>query len=148
MNRQAIALLSLVGLFVSIYLLLHRLGMIGSLACGLEGGCETVQTSRFATFVGVPVPVWGTLGYGLLLLVSLAGLSPRGSGSPRIAGVLLGLATGAFVFSLYLTALEAFVIHAWCRWCVVSAVLATLIFLFALPELHRLRGADDGAMTS
>jgi hypothetical protein len=31
------------------------------------------------------------------------------------------------------------VINAWCRWCIVSAILAGLILLFALPELRRVR---------
>ena len=49
------------------------------------------------------------------------------------------LATIAFAFSAYLTVLEAVVIHAWCRWCLVSAAIATLIFLCSLPEAARLR---------
>ena len=44
----------------------------------------------------------------------------------------------AFLFSAYLSALEQFVIHAWCRWCIGSAVVATLIFLCTLPEFRRL----------
>ena len=57
--------------------------------------------------------------------------------SVRIA--LIVTATGAFLFSVYLSALEQFVIHAWCRWCIGSAAIATLIFLFTLPEFRRLR---------
>ena len=139
MNRKAIALLSLIGLFVSIYLLMFHLGMIGSLACGVDGGCHTVQTSRWASFLGLPVPLWGTLGYGVLFGVALLGAADGRQDSTRLSLLLLGLATGAFAFSLYLTALEAFVIHAWCRWCVVSAILSTLIFVSALGELPRLR---------
>jgi uncharacterized membrane protein len=40
-------------------------------------------------------------------------------------------------FTAYLTYLEAMVIHAWCRWCVVSAVIVTLIFVVALVGLRR-----------
>ncbi|NIR59138.1 MAG: hypothetical protein GWO02_06285, partial [Gammaproteobacteria bacterium] len=50
---------------------------------------------------------------------------------------LVGLGAGAFGFSAYLTGIEAFVIHAWCRWCVASAVVATLVFVFSLAELRR-----------
>jgi uncharacterized membrane protein len=46
------------------------------------------------------------------------------------------------LFALYLTALELFVIHAICRWCVGSAVIITLIFIFSLLDLRRLRGAS------
>ncbi|HUF12520.1 MAG TPA: vitamin K epoxide reductase family protein [Longimicrobiales bacterium] len=138
-NRMAIAVLSLAGLFVALYLALHRIGLIGSLACGVDGGCSTVQTSPYATFVGVPVPFIGVLGYLVLFGVSYAAVVGRIRNERTTAVLLLVLAAVAFLFSVYLTALEAFVIHAWCRWCVVSAVIATLIFLFSLPEAARLR---------
>ena len=137
-NRMAIAVLSLIGLFVALYLTLHRVGVIGTLACGVDGGCSTVQTSSHATFLGVPVPFIGLLGYVMLFGVAMGAV--RGAlDERRSALALLVLGTVGFAFSAYLTALEAFVIHAWCRWCVVSAVIATLIFLFSLPEAARLR---------
>jgi protein-disulfide isomerase/rhodanese-related sulfurtransferase len=40
------------------------------------------------------------------------------------------------LFSIYLTSLEAFVIHAWCAWCVVSALVVTGIFVLSLLELR------------
>ena len=135
---MAIAILSLVGFFISLYLTLHRVGVIGTLACGADGGCSTVQTSSYATFLGVPVPFLGLAGYLVLFLVSMRAASGVAD-ERRMAIVLLALSTGAFAFSLYLTALEAFVIHAWCRWCVVSAIIATLIFVCSLPEAARLR---------
>ena len=53
-------------------------------------------------------------------------------------GMFLQVALGLFL-SLYFTYLEAAVIHAWCQWCVMSAILMTLIFLAALPEARRFR---------
>ncbi len=135
-NRMAIALLSLVGVFIAVYLYLHKLGVVGTLACG-AGSCETVQASPWAVFLGVPVPAWGVAGYALIFAVSLAGLRPRLIGDRRLGLALVGLGAVAFGFSAYLTAIEAFVIRAWCRWCVASAVVATLIFVFSLAELRR-----------
>lgn len=142
-NRMGIALFSLVGLFIAAYMLFVKLGWIGTLICGEGGSCDTVQASRWAVFLGIPVPGWGVAGYGLILAVALAGIQPRWAGDRRVGLVLVALAGTAFLFSIYLTALEAFVIRAWCRWCVVSAVLATLIFLLSLAELRRGRGAVD-----
>ena len=45
-------------------------------------------------------------------------------------------------FSGYLTYLEAYVINAWCQWCVSSAVIMVLAFFACLPELRRLRGGS------
>lgn len=142
-SRQAIALLSLVGVFIAAYMLFVKLGWIGTLICGEGGSCDTVQASSWAVFLGVPVPAWGVIGYGLILAVALAGIQPRWIGDRRLGLVLVALTGTAFAFSMYLTALEAFVIRAWCRWCVVSAALATAIFLLSLAELRRGRGASD-----
>lgn len=133
---MAVALLSLVGLLISSYLMLYKLRVLGNIACG-TGGCETVQSSPWAVFLGIPVPAWGVGGYVALFIAALAGLQPRFLNSRALAALLLGMATFAFAFSAYLTAIEAFKIHAWCRWCVASAIVATLIFLFSLPELPR-----------
>lgn len=137
-NRMGIALLALGGFFVAGYLLLETMGLTGPLVCGV-GDCSTVQASPWAVFLGVPVPAWGVGGYVLLFAASLAGLRPGAAADRRIAGALVALAFVAFAFSAYLTALEAFVIRAWCQWCVISAVIATLIFAFSLAELPRLR---------
>lgn len=136
---MAMAVLSLIGLFVAIYLALHRIGVIGTLACGVDGGCSTVQASSWATFLGVPVPFIGVAGYLVLFVVSMMAVSPPARADRAMAGALLGLGAGAFGFSMYLTAIEAFVLDAWCKWCVVSALIATLIFVFSLPEAARLR---------
>lgn len=133
------AFLALGGVLVSIYMLLYKLQILPGIACG-TGGCEIVQASRYAMLLGVPVPAWGVVGYGMILVMALAGVQPRLVDSRRVAGALLLLATGAFLFSAYLTALEMWVIHAWCRWCIGSAVIATLIFLCALPEIPRMKG--------
>lgn len=138
LNRMAIALLALVGVLISAYMTAYKFGLLGSIMCG-TGGCETVQNSPWAVFMGVPVPVLGLIGYGLLVVTALLGLQPRFMDDRRISIVLLAGALIGAAFSAYLTYLEVSVIHAWCRWCVVSAVLAGLILLAALPEIGRLR---------
>lgn len=140
LNRMALAVLALFGVLISIYMLLYHLGMIGSIVCG-TGGCETVQNSPWSSFLGIPVPLIGLVGYAALLATALLGLQPRRIADRRVALVLLTGALIAFAFSAYLTWLEAFVIHAWCRWCIASAVLTLLVVLAALPEFARLRGS-------
>lgn len=137
---MALALLSLAGLFVALYLHLFKVGLIGSLACG-TGGCETVQLSPQSRFLGVGVAFIGVLGYAGLLGLSLLALQPRFAGVSwpiRMMGWLSILALG---FTGYLTYLELFVIHAICRYCVGSAVIILLICLLSLVELRRARPA-------
>ncbi len=140
-NRMAVALLSLVALLVSLYLLSHSLGLGGPLVCGV-GDCGVVLASKYAWVGPMPVSGIGALGSAALLLVSLMGLQSRFASSSHIALLLLAGTTLGVAFSAYLTYLEAAVIHAWCQWCVISAVIITLCFVASLPELERTRGSS------
>lgn len=142
LNRMAIAVLSMAGLFVALYLLANKLGLTGPLVCGV-GECATVQASKWSQVGPVPVSAFGVFGYIALLAVSLYGLQPKSIGSRAVSAILLAFSTVALAFSAWLTYLEAFVIRAWCQWCVISAILVTLIFLAALPEARRLRERSD-----
>jgi uncharacterized membrane protein len=136
--RMGVALTSLVGLFVSAYLYLYKIGRIGTLACG-SGACETVQTSQWSRFAGVEVALIGVAGYAALFAVALAALQPALSDRPGPARLLAAMAGLGVLFTAYLTYLELFVIHAICRWCVGSALIITSVLVFALLELRRLR---------
>lgn len=135
-HRQAIALLALVGLFVALYLWLHALGFGGAIKCGASGGCETVQTSPWAVFLGLPVAFYGVVGYFVVLVVALAALRPAALTQAGWSKLLALLATIGFGFTLYLTYLELFVIHAICRWCVGSAVIITLLWIVSVLALR------------
>ena len=135
-RRQAIVLLALVGLLVATYLWLYKIGVIGELQCG-TGGCEVVQTSRYAELFGVPVALYGVVGYAVLFILGLVGLRPARAGDRRIAALLAALATSGFAFTLYLTSLELFVIHAVCRWCVTSAAIMIAIWVLAITGLRQ-----------
>jgi uncharacterized membrane protein len=139
-HRMTAALLSLTGLFISAYLYLYKLGKIGSLACG-TGGCETVQWSPWSRVAGIEVSLVGVLGYASLLVLCLAALQPT-MVHRREPALLLAVLSGiAVLFTLYLTYLELFVIHAICRWCVASGVVIVGIFVLSLLDLRRLHRA-------
>lgn len=151
-RRMAVALAAVPGLFVSLYLLLYKLGVYGTLACGQGGSCSVVQASSYARFLGVPVAGWGAAWYVAVLGVALWGAHAAGAagdsggggaggrGRPGPAGLLLALAAAGFLFSVYLTWVELFVIEAVCRWCLVSAGLSTVIMVLAAPEAARVFG--------
>jgi uncharacterized membrane protein len=134
--RMGAALLSLLGLFVSAYLYLYKIGRIGTLACG-SGECETVQTSPWSHFAGVEVALIGVLGYAVLLVVAMAAIQTAASGRRWPVDALTALAAGGVLFTAYLTYLELFVIHAICRWCMGSAAIIVTIFILALLARRR-----------
>jgi uncharacterized membrane protein len=143
-KRMLAALIALVGLFVALYLTLYKVGVIGELACGI-GSCEAVQTSRWSKFLGLPVAAWGLAFYASVLTLALAGLTERYEDSRPFALGMLALTVWGTLFSLWLTYLELFVIHAICQWCVISALLAvglTVVSYLDWRELRAWEGAD------
>jgi uncharacterized membrane protein len=137
-SRMAIAVVSLIGVLETAYLSAYKLNLVHELACG-TGTCEQVQASPQSTLLGIPVAVLGFGAYLVLLVLSVTGVQPRYVNARWVALSIFGVAAAGFLFSMYLTYVEAFVIYMWCRYCVVSAVLMTLVFLLSIPGLRRAR---------
>ena len=146
-RREVIAALALAGIFVALYLTLYKMGAIGELSCRV-GSCETVNSSRWAIFLGAPVAAWGVAYYIVVFAVALAGLSGRFADSRRLSLALLLLTGWGVLFSSWLTYLELFVIRAICQWCVVSAVIVTAIFLVSLRDYLGRRSSENLAPES
>jgi len=141
-KRMILAALSLTGIFLATYLALYKLGIIGNLSCSV-GHCETVNLSRWATLVGVPVAVWGVGFYLSVFLVALLGTTDRFADARWVSHALAGLTGWGVVFSAWLTYLELFVIHAICLWCVVSAVLTVVLSLVSVMEWRERPAAPE-----
>jgi uncharacterized membrane protein len=143
-KRMWMALISLAGLFLGVYLTMYKFGIIGSLACNV-GSCEQVQTSRWSVFLGLPVATWGVGFYVLMLALAIAGLQPRFMDSRRLSLAMLLLTGWGVVFTAWLNYLEAFVIHAWCEWCLGSAGMVLVLFVLALMDWRETKQVDgDG----
>ena len=142
-----VAALALAGIFVSLYLTLYKLGVIGELSCSI-GSCETVNTSKWSRFLGLPVAAWGLLFYLDVFAVALVATLPRFENERVLSIVLVAESAVGVLFSAWLTYLELFVIHAICVWCVTSAVIVTLILLFSIADLREFGGAEDAATTA
>ncbi len=138
-HRIVAATLSLIGLLLSIYLTLHRLGVVGPIACGGSGSCDQVQLGPYGALFSIPVAAYGAAGYLALLVVALVGLQEPWAGR-RAPTLWLAVISGLGVaFTIYLTYLELFVIHALCRWCVASAAIIVAVFAASLAGLRRRR---------
>ena len=144
--RMAIALLSLVGILIALYLTLYKIGVVGDLSCSI-GSCETVNTSRWATLFGLPVAAWGLAAYVALFALSVAGTTERYAGSRGLSWLLVAIAGWSVLFSAWLTYLELFVIDAICIWCVTSAFVLVAIFVASVVDLKGAKGAT-GAMSA
>lgn len=128
-----VAALALAGIFLAVYLLLYKLGMVGSLACSV-GSCETVNTSKWATFLGIPVAGWGVAFYVGMFVLAMISTREQFEGSRAVSALLLATTGAGLLFSAWLTWLELFVIRAICQWCVVSALLVLAMFVLAMLD--------------
>jgi uncharacterized membrane protein len=139
-----VAALALAGIFISLYLTLFKLGVIGELTCSI-GSCETVNTSRWSTFLHLPVAAWGLLFYSEVFVISLVGTMPRFENEPILSLLLVAEAAFGVLFSAWLTYLELAVIHAICIWCVTSAAIVLAILLVSIADLRELRAPPETA---
>ena len=109
------------GLAVAGYLTVTKL-MGGSAAfCTAGGGCDAVQSSRYAMLLGVPTAFWGALAYA-----GVGGLAAAGLTAARWQAAF-AISAGAVGFSAYMTWISAFVIRALCGYCLASAGLAVVL---------------------
>lgn len=144
-RRQVIAALALGGVLDSTYLLLHRLGIIGELACINPGSCDIVNASVYASIKGMPVAAVGLVGYVLILAVALASVQPGWAENSRFDQLLAVLSGGGAAFSVYLTFVSITILHATCQWCLVSLALILGIFALSVWALVAVGGASvDG----
>lgn len=116
----------------------HYLGVIPP--CSLTGGCETVTTSPYSKILGVPVAYTGVLYYiaVLILLVLFFDLK-----KPIFVKGLFALTSIGFLFSLYFTFLQVFIIKAICPYCIFSALTSTLLFLLCCWGSRSNQGGDQ-----
>ncbi|HMD99886.1 MAG TPA: thioredoxin domain-containing protein [Terriglobia bacterium] len=146
MRRLLLFALSLVGLFISLYLLWVYTSPSHPLVC-LGTGCDTVRASPYAHVMGYPMPMFGVLMYSAVALLLFAEPLVASWTARRIRSLVLVILSAAFLCSVYLTGLEAFAIHAWCEWCVTSAIVITLMLALAIWEALRpesLSNAETG----
>lgn len=119
------ALLAWLGMLIC-FLLLHHL--TANFFCRIGSGCEVVLSSRYAAFLGIPLP-WAGLGFygtmlGLLLWSLATNLPARRT---RLVNAALWLAVAATTFSGSLMWVQFGVLQAFCSLCTASAAVVTAL---------------------
>jgi uncharacterized membrane protein len=119
-SRMVVSVLALIGALISLYLVLHHYGL-ASLACPISG-CDKVQASVYSSLLGIPVALFGLVGFAAILSLGIVGLSSDHVFSVRVQDAIILIAGLGIAAYLMLTYLELFVIHAICFWCVCSSL--------------------------
>lgn len=144
MRQLVLLALSLVGLFDSIFLWWMYVSPSRPMVC-MGTGCDVVRASSYAHLWGLPLPVFGVAMYGALALVIFSEPLASGAWARKASYGIAAISGGGFLASLFLSGIEAFVLHHWCEWCVMSALTVTAIFALALLELFRPSARQQGS---
>jgi uncharacterized membrane protein len=123
----AAVVFALIGLGDSVYLTVQHFTN-GKVPCSIITGCEQVLTSEYAEIFGIPTAAFGAAAYFLAFCFAL--LAAFGN---RRMWLLYGLLSVVmFLFTIWLVYLQAFVIEAFCQFCLLSALTTTILFIIAL----------------
>ena len=133
-----VAIVALAGLADATYLTVQALTG-ETLSCGGSPDCFRVLGSSYGKVGGIPVAMFGALAY--FTLFSFATFAAFGySWAPKFVALLAG---AMFLATLWFLYVQAFLLHAYCRYCLFSAALTFLIagLLIAVPPSRRRSGA-------
>lgn len=120
------------GLADAIYLAVEHVSG-RSVKCTIVSGCSEVLSSQYATVGGVPLALVGAIAYFVVFsLATLAAFSYKGAGKlfPLVVGLM-------FITSLWLVYLQAFVIKAFCQFCLISALVTFVLTGLAVAIVAR-----------
>ena len=113
--------------------------MSGEIAsCGGSTGCLEVLGSMYARIAGIPVAVLGVFGY----FAAFSFATFAGFGYKRARGLFALTVWAMFAMTLWLLYVQAFVLHAFCRYCLFSAAFTFL--LAGLVVASRPLGDSEG----
>lgn len=123
-----IIIFACIGILNTLYLTSHAITKKPVKCIGFpDEWCKKVQTSKFSKTFGIPNAVLGLCMYVALLVLALL----FNSGTVPFWPITV-IVTFGFLFSLYFTAIQAFVLKAFCTWCVISALEFITLFIVVM----------------
>ncbi len=139
LSNRLVFSLSLLGLLVSGFLL-YEYSISGPVYCPVGGGCDIVRSSPYSQFLGISIPILGVafyVGMAILSVIHTHQLPTKLIRKLQLLGATSGVGFGA-----YLTYLEAFVIGAFCFWCILSFIISLVLLLSIILAFKRTN--EDG----
>lgn len=127
------AVVALLGVADSVYLTVHHY-TAEPVPCSIVTGCEQVLTSQYAEMFGIPTAAYGIAAY--LTAFALAILAAFVSRSWwNLFGAVVTVMLGFTIYFLYL---QAYVIEAFCQFCLLSAATTAILFIiFIVSKILR-----------
>lgn len=127
-----IIFLSLIGFTVSFYLYYTK-KHDKKIFCIVGHDCDAVVKSKYGKTFGIENTLFGILYYVLIFAYGIALFLNRNIFKGDIIYHSIVIASfGSVLFSVYLTAVQAFVLKKWCDYCIISSIVSVLILLIFL----------------
>ncbi len=128
-----------IGVVDAFYLTLKHFQGTSGENCPVTGeGCHIVTSSRYAEIFGIPVAFMGFLYYVVLFGLVVYFLKTR---QGRLLRWAFYLVLAGFLFSLYLVYVQAFILYAYCVYCLISAfntLILFVLFIFIIKKLRKI----------
>jgi uncharacterized membrane protein/predicted DsbA family dithiol-disulfide isomerase len=142
-----VVLLALSGVLTSVYLAVSHyrvyadIGYKSFCAISRSINCDTVSQSPYSIFLGVPVPVWGIIGYTFFLLFLPIAWKHRDEKRP-IWTILFIVSLGFSAYSVVLALISSLIIHSYCVMCILSYAISfmLLFFTYLIRKRYGLQG--------
>jgi len=123
---------ALIGFIDSVYLAAKYYS--GNISCSLISGCQEVLSSPYSEIAGVPVALLGALYYLFILIAIMLYIDSQNKWALKIVSVF---PTIGFLFSIWLTYLQAYVIKSFCQYCILSALTSTILFILSIMIINK-----------
>ena len=123
-RATAIGVVAFLGMVDALYLTVMR-GV--HVPCSVTGGCNEVLTSPYSEIFGIPLSMIGLVFYFTVFCLAVLEAFEVG----QLLRYVFWLALPAFVITLVLLYLQAFVILHFCQYCLASAAFVSTIFLIS-----------------
>jgi uncharacterized membrane protein len=129
-----VAIVAVAGLADATYLTVQALTG-ETLTCGGSPDCFRVLGSSYAKLRGIPMAMLGALAYFTAFALAIFAAFGH-SWAPKFLALIAG---AMFLMTLWLLYVQAFLLHAYCRYCLFSAAITFLIagLLIAVPPSQR-----------
>jgi uncharacterized membrane protein/protein-disulfide isomerase len=140
-----VAVIALIGFFDAIYLAVSHYRLYTDMAyksfCAISRSlnCDTVSQSPFSIFFGVPVPVWGIVGYAFFLVL-LVFAWPQKAQKKRMWSLLFLLSLAFTAYSTVLAVISSYIIGSYCIMCILSYGVNLLLLYFSWIIRKRFHG--------
>jgi len=135
LSKIIVIFLGILGFLLALWIR-HKKKQQEPMVCPFKGECGQVINSNYSKFLSIDLTYLGmgyyifiALGYWLMVMFPSIVV-------PEVVFIILGITTFAFLFSLYLTGVQAFILKHWCTWCLFSVALCMLIFIVTLSGIE------------